>query len=954
MDLKKLESAYQQALSLLSNQRELYLDKLRNEDLEIAAKVEELIKNTSVDDAILREPIEISAARLSEDVKDPWLGRELGAYRIIERIAVGGMGAVFLAERADQQFEQRVAVKIMTAQLLSDDAIERFKIERQLLANLQHPYIAQLLDGGATEEGLPYLIMEYVDGLPIDVHCDTNALTIQDRLALFKKAAEAVDYAHRNLIVHRDIKPANILVTADGTPKLLDFGIAKLLEPSSLRASGQQTQVGRRMLTLEYASPEQVRAERVTTATDVYSLGVLLYQLLTGQSPYDFSDDDAASVESQILDTQPDKPSSRLTGVLETSSSIGRTRSTTLSRLRNRLSGDLDNIVLKTLEKEPERRYLSLRELLDDIGRFERHEPVLARPISVRYRVEKFIRRNRLAVAAAAAIIFITIGFGLRLSAERDAARVEAARAREVTSFVTGLFEFADPDRTRGASITARELLDTGLERLRVDLVDQPEIRSTMFSVVGYIYSKIGLDTEAEPVLREALAVAVDAHGTESAEAMSVRAVLDDVLWRQGNVDEATAMSERIVAFRRAQASSDPLPLLEALHGLGLIRANAGDNEQAVALTEEIFKLAESLEGAARDSVIADALAVRGTAYQDMGRLDESIADFSHGLEIELGKVNSNVSALLLAKNNLALAYVVSGNYREGGQLLRSIVDTQARMLGPRHRNVGETLHNLAIVLKEQGDFAEAERVQMQALDIHLAASGEQAPIVASAYNNLANLREDQGDPAGAIEWHLKALALRVATFGEESEQASLTYYNLGGAYRAAGDYTNAERYQRRALVIDRVVLGPEHPYIVQDLRKLGVTLQEMNRVDEGDSLVREALELAERVLSADDPQLARSRSKLAEVEIRNGRAMEASALLRIALRDLLINLDEDHWEIGLNENLLGSALWGIADREEATSLLKSGYAKLAAGRGATHALSVSALDRLERVGLEP
>jgi len=952
MDLKKVEFAYQHALSLLSDERELYLNKLRKDDVELAAKVEELLKNTSVDDSILREPIEISAARLSEDVKDPWLGRELGAYCIIERIAVGGMGAVFLAERADQQFEQRVAVKIMTSQLLSDDAIERFKIERQLLANLQHPYIAQLLDGGATEEGLPYLIMEYIDGLPIDVHCDTNALTIQERLALFKKATEAVDYAHRNLIVHRDIKPSNILVTTDGTPKLLDFGIAKLLEPSSLRASGQQTQVGRRMLTLEYASPEQVRAERVTTATDVYSLGVLLYQLLTGQSPYDFSDD--ASVENQILDTQPDKPSSRLTGDLGTSSSIGSTRSTTLSQLRNRLSGDLDNIVLKTLEKEPERRYLSLRELLDDIGRFERHEPVLARPISMSYRVQKFIRRNRLAVVAAAAIILITAAFGFRLSAERDAARIEAARATEVTSFVTGLFEFADPDRTRGASITARELLDTGLERLRVDLVDQPDIRSTMFSVVGYIYSKIGLDTEAEPILREALAVAMDAHGTESTEAMSVRAVLDDVLWRQGSIDEATAMSERIVAFSRAQASSDPLALIEALHGLGLIRANAGDNEQAVALTEEIFKLAESLEGAARDSVIADALAVRGTAYQDMGRFDESIADFSHGLEIELGKVNSDVTALLLAKNNLALAYVVSGNYREGGELLRSIVDTQARMLGPRHRNVGETLHNLAIVLKEQGDFAEAERVQMQALDIHLAASGEQAPIVASAYNNLANLREDQGDPAGAIEWHLKALTLRVATFGEESEQASLTYYNLGGAYRAAGDFTNAEHYQRRALTIDRIVLGPEHPYIVQDLRKLGVTLQEMNRVDEGDSLVREALELAERVLSADDPQLARSRSKLAEIEIRNGRATEASVLLRIALRDLLIYLDEDHWEIGLNENLLGSALWEIANREEATTLLKSGYAKLAAGRGATHPLSVNALDRLERVGLEP
>ncbi len=952
MDLKKVESAYQKALSLVSNERDSYLRDLRSEDAELAAKVEELIKNTAIDDEILRGPIEESAARLSDDVQDPWVGRELGVYRIVKRIAAGGMGAVFLAERADEQFEQRVAIKITTSQLLTDDAIERFMSERQLLASLQHPYIAQLHDGGTTEEGLPYLVMEYIDGLPIDVHCDTYTLTVQERLALFQKAVQAVDYAHRNLIVHRDIKPSNILVTEDGTPKLLDFGIAKLLEPSSLRATGQQTQVGRRMLTLEYASPEQVRAERVTTATDVYSLGVLLYQLLTGQSPYDFSD--AASVESQILETQPDKPSSRLTGVLEQSDAIERTRSTTLSQLRNRLSGDLDNIVLKTLEKEPERRYQTLRELLDDIGRFERHEPVLARPISASYRVAKFIRRNRLAVGAAAAIILITIGFGLRLSAERDAARVEAARAREVTSFVTGLFESADPDRTRGESITARELLDTGLQRLRSDLVDQPEIRSTLFSTVGYIYSTLGLDTEAEPVLREALAVAVDAHGEESAEAMSVLAVLDNVLWRQGNTEEATAMSERVVAFHRAEASSDPLPLFEALHGLSIIRRNAGDYEQAIPLTVEMFELAELLEGAARDSAMADALAVRGMAHRDMGRIDESIADLSRWLEIELGKANSDVSKLLLAKNNLALAYFRSGNYREGRLLLRDVAETQARVFGPKHRLVGVTLHNLSSVLKEQGEFAEAERMQMQALDIHLAASGEQAPIVASAYNNLANLRQDQGDPAGSIEWHLKALALRVAIFGEDSEQASQTYYNLGGAYLAAGDFTKAELYQRRALAVDRAVLGLEHPYIVQDLRKLGVTLQDMSRVDEGDGLVREALELAERVLSADDPQLARSRSKLAEVEIRDGRATEASELLRSALQTFLITLDEDHWEIGLNESLLGSALWEIGDREEAATLLKSGYAKLAAGRGATHPLSVSALDRLERVGLEP
>ena len=379
MDLKKVESALRRALALQGSEREAYLEQLRRDDAALAAAVDDLVRNTQVDDAFLRDPIEASASQLSEAAVDPWLGREIGAYRIVERIAAGGMGAVFLAERADAQFEQRVAIKIMTAQLLADDAIERFKTERQLLASLQHPYIAQLLDGGTTEEGLPYLVMEYVDGSPIDVHCDSAGLSIPERLALFGKTAQAVDFAHRSLIVHRDIKPSNILVTKDGTPKLLDFGIAKLLEPTSLQASGQQTQVGRRVLTLEYASPEQVRAERVTTATDVYSLGVLLYQLLTGRSPYDFSSESPSSIESQILDTPPEKPSTRVTGSFDSADAISQTRATTLGRLRRRLSGDLDNIVLMALRKEPERRYHSARAMVDDIERYLEHLPVVGK-----------------------------------------------------------------------------------------------------------------------------------------------------------------------------------------------------------------------------------------------------------------------------------------------------------------------------------------------------------------------------------------------------------------------------------------------------------------------------------------------------------------------------------------------------------------------------------------------
>lgn len=928
----RLESIFHAAMELPAAERDTFVREACGDDEELRREVARLIA-ADLGGIDLDGVVAGAASGVLEDHALAMATRRFGPYRILREIGAGGMGTVFLGERADDEFEKRVAIKVVRGGITDAAGRARFEFERQILASLEHPGIARLLDGGTTSDGVPFVVMEFVDGRPITEFADARGLDTGGRLWLFLDVCAAVQHAHNALVIHRDLKPGNILVGDDGQPKLLDFGIARLLADDG---SGVTRTGAPQPLTPEYASPEQVRGEKVGTGTDVYALGVLLYELLSGARPFDLAGESAASIEKVITGREPAPPSR-------------------VPDLGRRIHPDLDSIVLMALRKDVSRRYPSVAHLADDIRAHLAGQPVTARPNSLAYRTGKLIRRNRLAVGAAAAIVLITIFSAFRLSAERDAARLEAARARQVTTFLTGLFELADPDRSRGEDITARELLDAGLQRLRTELTDQPEIRATMYSVVGDVYISLGLDAEAEQVLGEALDVAVEAHGSDSPEAMTVRAMLDNVLWRVGKVEEATAMSERVLAYRRAEGAEDPGPLLGALHGLGKIRRGEGDGPAALSLADEMLDAADTrLDGAARDSVLADALDLRGLVHLDEGRFAEAIADLSRALEIELNQADPDATAVLTAKNNLSTAHVGAGNLDEGERLLREIAESESRVLGPRHGEVGMTLHNLAVVLKMKGDFAEAERVQLEALDIHREARGEQAPVVASAYNNLANLREDQGDPTGAIEWHQRALALSVAMFGEDSEQASLTYYNMGGAYRAAGDPVNAERYQRRALAVDSVVLGPEHPVLVQDLRSLSVTLQDQNRLDEADALAREALALAERVLPPDHPELARSRSKLAEVELREGRAAEAVPLLREALRALHVTLDEDHWDIGLNESLLGAALWDEGDREEAAKLLRSGYAKLVAGRGDGHPLAAAAHERLERVGLEP
>ncbi len=414
-------------------------------------------------------------------------GERIGNYEVIRELGRGGMGSVFLAVRADDQYRKQVAIKLMSLAMAGPEMQARFRAERQILADLDHPNIARMLDGGATPSGLPYVVMEYIDGPPIDRYCRENRLSVAQRLGLFRQLCDAVMYAHRNLVIHRDIKPANVLVSPDGAPKLLDFGIAKLVNEEVAL-----TRIHERLMTPEYASPEQARGEAITTASDVYSLGVLLYELLTGHRPFEVEGRTAVEIQNTICDTEPVRPSER--GPRE-------------------LRGDLDNIVLMAMRKEPLRRYPSVDQFSEDIRRYLDGFPVVAREDTWGYRTGKFVRRHRWSVTAAAVFLSLLIAFGVamallakRVASERDIANIERRDAEQVSQFLIDSFRLADRSGTQGRTLTAQEVLDRGSERIFKQLADQPVVRAKMMNTMGQVYESLGLYDRAQLLLSNALA----------------------------------------------------------------------------------------------------------------------------------------------------------------------------------------------------------------------------------------------------------------------------------------------------------------------------------------------------------------------------------------------------------------------------------------------------------------
>lgn len=850
-------------------------------------------------------------------------GAQIGPYRLLRLIGEGGMGLVYLAERADGVFEQQVALKLIKRGMDTAQIVRRFEAERQILARLQHENVARLLDGGVTDEGLPYFVMEYVDGVPIDEYCDTHRLSIDERLDLFVTVCKAVLYAHANLVVHRDLKPENILVTQAGTVKLLDFGIAKVLGGDEEQT--QLTQVGGRVLTPGYASPEQIRGEVIGTASDIYSLGVVLYELLVGQRPYAAT---GATPEAQALGaTEPERPSTAIGRTTQdadtqTAETISQARRTQPEKLRRRLSGDLDVICLKALRKEPERRYGTVEAFSEDIRRHRTGLPVLARRDAVGYRVRKFMVRHRTGVAISAAVVLliaVLVGFyTVRLSQERDRAQVEAEKARQVAAFLESVFETTDPSEARGETVTARELLDTGRARIAEELANQPLIRATLLRTLGNVYRKLSLFEAAQPLLEEAFTLHHDAYGLRHPETASSQTALALILDEVGETVAAEGLYRQALATRRGLLISNHPDLAESLANLGYLLQNQGADEEAEALFRE--ELAINRAHLPPDHPqVTTSMTRLARLLRHQNRYDEAEALLREALaaqRLHYGGAHPDVASTL---RNLASLLRDTDRYEEAGALYRETIAMRRTLYGDLHTEVGVALNSYAQLLRHQGKLDEAVEVAREAITVAEHVYGPVHDEPATGYFNIGLILRDADDLGGAQQAFQQALDIENQVYDTNHPSRAYTLLELADVYQRRGAADKAEPLIRQALAAWQISLPADHRNLIDARRDLGVCLADLGRYAEAEQMLREALAMRIKLRGDDHVEVAGNRSRLAEVLTKIRQFEEAEALLLAALPIFQAGSDDQDEDVQQTyRNLIALyEAWGKPDRAE-------------------------------------
>jgi len=856
-----MESLFAAAAGRPAGERGEFLDAHCGDDPELRAEVGRLLEADERAGTFIERSVEAVASELCS-------GRSIGPYRLIRQLGRGGMSSVYLAVRADAQFRKRVAIKLVRRGMDTDDILRRFRNERQILASLDHPNIAKLLDGGTTDDGLPFFVMDYIEGEPIDTYCDQQQLSIAQRLALLRAVCSAVHYAHRNLVVHRDLKPGNVLVTPDAVPKLLDFGIAKLLNPELTESSLAPTGRMLRLMTPSYASPEQITGGAITTASDIYSLGVLLYELLTGRHPYRVQGA-PEEIERVICTQRPDRPSTIVIrevppeaagdeGSVPTPSGVlSRARGASPEQLRRALRGDLDTIVLMALRKEPSRRYGSVEQLAEDLDRHLAGRPVIARKDTVGYRAGKFVGRHRLGVAAAVAslgLIFallVTLAVqSARVSHERDRATRERDRATRVAAMLNELFEIADPGEVRGNSITARELLDRGAEQIR-QLEDEPET-AMLLDTLARLYEELGLYGRSIPLLERSLMIYRRAYGDLSKETAEALNHLGRVQALKGEFAAAEPRFREALTIRRRIFPPDHPEVLNSINNLALILHDLGDYSRAAPLYEE-------------------------------------------GLTIERRLRENQEDKELFLLGNRALMHYDMGQYREAEDLYREVLEARRQALGPEHEITARALDNLGMTLHARGRYEEAEKLLREGLDIRLRVLGEKHPDLARSRTNLGRLLCDRGEPEEAEPLLRQALEQRLVLMGDQHPEVAASLEGLAACYVARGEPAEAERLYQRALAIYRASLPDQHPVTTETLLALGRLAEERDACAEAELLLREALTTRSRKLPAHSWQLAEARGALGGCLASLGRPDEARPLLAGSAAPLVAQLGAEH-----------------------------------------------------------
>ncbi len=928
---QRLDALFHEALKVPIAARAKYLDDACSGDRSLRETLERLLAFDQAESASftarggivsgggsssLRAAVALDGSADTGDL----VGKRVGPYRLNRLIASGGMGAVWHGERADDQYRMAVAIKLIRWSTYDSDLLRRFRTERQLLANLDHANIARLLDGGVTDDGAPYLVMEYVEGHPITRYCSEQELATRGRLALFRKVCAAVQHAHRHLIVHRDLKPNNILVTAAGEPKLLDFGIAKVLEdgePSTPRADATQNSAA--LMTPRYASPEQIDGAPITTASDIYALGTVLYEILSGQ-PVHPPDRRLADLFRAIRESAPTRPSS----------------------INPELDRDLDAIVLKALSKEPERRYASVDALEADIRRYLVGEPVRAHPPSVWYPVRKFVRRNRLAVGLLAMIATLipVIGVGgwllaARAANERDqalAARaqevVARATAQEITRFLQEMLASAQPQRIGTADLTVRELLDAAGAEIDTSLADQPDIQSAVRLTVGDAYRSLGFYEDAERHLRAALETRLALHADDHPDVLEAIDRYATLLQETGKYADAESRFRAVLAARRAENPRAPLAIALAENNLALLLDDMGHYNEAETLLRAALAARRGALGTDAP-LVAASLASLAATVSHQGRHAESEELLEEALTIHRRARGDAHLDTIKTLAELGTCLLEQDRLDAAESRLRAALDGFEAVLGPEHPDTVKVLNNLAGVLTTKESWEAARQLLERALAVRRDVLGPEHPDVAIALNNLAAVTRRQGDLERAETLYMQALEVARNALGPQHPLVATTLNNVAFVMSRQGKLEAAEKHLRESIEIQRVRLGADHPRYAVALNNLGRLVETQGDLEQAAALYEQALQIRE---SAPDPDRRTAATLLynrGNVLVRLERHAEAEPLLRRSM-DLRHELHpEDHWQIQQVRSTLGACRAGLGQLDEAETLLTTAHEAL-------------------------
>lgn len=933
---KQLWEVFEAAVDLPEPERTAYLKATCAGDQALLEQVQKLIARDAQESGPLDRAIDPEAVIDAVSAGTP---KSVGPYRIEEEIGRGGAGQVFLGTRDDPDFEQKVAIKLIPLGRYSQSVQKRFLLERQILSDLDHENIARLLDGGITDEGIPYLIMEFIDGVPIDEYCDSHSLSLEQRLVLFRQVCDAVHYAHRQLVVHRDIKPGNVLVDQQGRVKLLDFGVAKLLEPGFAENLPATETVGR-MATPEYASPEQLRGERLSTATDIYSLGVLLYQLLTGRRPIDIDRSDLVSAVSAITLNEPVRPSA----MQRSPASRPESRAPAARLLR----GDLDNIVMLALRKDPDRRYASAALFSQDIERYQAGFPVLARAESVSYRVGKFVRRHPFGVAATTLAAVLLAGLAVtsfiqaqNLEVALAEARLEQQKSSQIAEFLQGLFEANDPFAVNPQEQSTQSLLAAGADRIQNDLADQPELQAALMKTMADVYLNMSLYEDAEDLAQRALSIFESSSGAGSTEAKETRLTLSRIAYLKEDYETSLALCEPVIADTEPGTR---LRISAQLLCAGSL-TSAGRYEESIELAQGVLRSAQTVEADDR----LEANQRLGNNYWFLADYDLARQHYQAAYDALREKYGAAHPRSIAGLGRIASVDLRVGALEQAEITHREVLRQSIAALGRNHSQSASALNETGVVLLSRGKYPEAETMFKDSVEIYQSLEGAESSNAMRPLINLALLYTETQRLEEALATHAELLDREIRARGPDFWRVGLHLNNRGLVFQDLRRLEEAADSFRRAHEVIRNAWGEDHPGLAYSTNNLAIVLHDQGRSDEAEPLFERALALRQNGLDADHPALAATLHEYGRFLLDTDRLEQAQPMIEQALAIRRKKLEAGDWRTQHTAVLQGAILAATGDRAGAHDLIVPALASLEDELGENHWRTQDARRRAER-----